>query len=305
MKSKVLSNYDAFYNMVLLTTILSNVADSSFDEDASKIIRFIGNAYELNEDVIDMCIKTITEDLVSISVIGDVNAYVTSQNYDTVNNELNSLYSIKCDVVSVINNIKAPSLPDFNPSWFDYAYYKPYCPEIRFSQLERTATSGDVIVNKAVAIMLALGIGTKKDINSAVLRLKQCALWCDMFSINILKYLLKNENNPKAKTYEELSRLEKYFNEGRTLLPKEEEKNYSLEARQLFACISSIKQDIILLENIRNIDYSFVEVILLDSVDYYKKLYYINNYKSQQWKEVTNSSVNPSSKIGFKVGRND
>ena len=34
MKNKILEHYDAFYNMVLLTTLLSNVTDEKFDEDA-------------------------------------------------------------------------------------------------------------------------------------------------------------------------------------------------------------------------------------------------------------------------------
>ena len=58
MKNKILEHYDAFYNMVLLTTLLSNVTDEKFDEDAKKIIDVIGQAYELSEDIVIEC-KTV------------------------------------------------------------------------------------------------------------------------------------------------------------------------------------------------------------------------------------------------------
>ena len=49
------------------------------------------------------------------------------------------------------------------------------------------------------------------------------------------------------------------------------------------------------------IDYSFVEVMLSDNVDYYGKIEFINEYTSQRWKEITNSSNDPSKVLGFKV----
>ena len=297
---KVLSSYDAFYNMVLVTTLLSNVADEKFDKDATEIIKLIAKAYEYDEKTTAECIKLITDDLVAISTKADVVAYTQSREYNTVNDEINNLYSVKCDVISIINSIDCQDLADFNKKWFDYRIYKPYCPEIRFSQLTKTASSGDIITNKAVAIMCYLGIGTKKNVASSILRLKQCALWGDMFSVNMLKYILGAEKDPQYEVYRDLVKLEPYFNEGRTLIPSSDKNEYNEIAKQLFVCIASIKQDIVLLGKVKNIDFSFVEVILLDSIDYYEKLYYINNYHKQEWKEETNSSEDPSRIMGFR-----
>ena len=304
MGSRVLKHYDAFYNMTLITTMLTNVFSENYEEDAKHIILLVGKAYGLKDNEIYECEKYITDTFMDITTVSDANTFNNSQSWDSNGGDDEvSLKLMKCEIVLLINDL-AKNNSRINGSWFDYYHYKPYTREIRFNQIAQTATTGNLIANKVAAVMLYLGIGTSKDEKSAVLRLKQCALWGDVFSMYLLSLILKDKNDADSQSFAELSSLEKYLNEGRTLLPEEAKKIIGERTRQLFACISSIRQDIILLHKVYDIDYSFVEVLLQPTVDYYKKLYYINNYSAQEWKEVTHSSINPNSKIGFKVGRN-
>ena len=72
------------------------------------------------------------------------------------------------------------------------------------------------------------------------------------------------------------------------------------EAQTYYVYISSIKQDVVYAYDKTAIDFSFVEAITSDSLDYFEKMEYINNYEKKEWKNVTNSSEKPPKKLGFK-----
>lgn len=299
MINKIHQNYVAFYNMVLSATLLSNAISAEFDEDAKKIIRFIGQAYQLDESLIQYAQSVILDDLVAISTRADVIAFNNSHDYDSELDELDSLFSIKVDVLEVIDAMRERMDVSTNPTWFDYSHYKPYYPEIRFIQLANYAAIGHPIAVKEVGILSFLGIGVNANADSAYYRLKQCLMWGDLSVIPLLREIAKAKNDADAQVYDELNQLIPYMEEGRTILPKELDNALQNKTKELFVLIASIRQDIVLESKELYINQSFVEVMLLDSVSYPQKLNFINNYHSNEWKDVTNSS---SGHYGFRIG---
>lgn len=307
MANKILKHYDAFYNMVLLTTLLSNVTDEKFDEDAKKIIAVIGQAYELDEGIINECERLITEELVIIPRNKDRMRYLEKQGIETKNNSLNAMLSIKCDALFAISELNRRIGSSLDGDWFDYSNYHTYNPELRHSQIRKAAVTGDLIVNKMNAMMNYIGLGSSKDEELAILSFKQCAIWGDMFSVNMLKHIYRSKDVKQYEIYKDLATLDKYLDNGVTVLPDKVASAIKSEAKELYAFISSIKQDVILPLGKNRIDYSFVEVILLKDLSYRQKMYYINNYANpnvtNEWKDITNASAGKDAQIGFKVRR--
>lgn len=296
-------NYQAFYNMLIAVTALGNNPSDQYDADAKKIINFIGKAYFLSDEVIEYCQRLILDELVTISVKEDINAFVNSHDYESEVEDIDSLLTMKCDAINVIESLSNVKNVNLNPDWFNYSHYKPYYPLIRYRQLCLAASTGNPIANKVSAIMLYLGIGVEKaDTESAIYRFKQCLMWGDVPSIYFLKYIYQSLGKQEEEIYNGLIKLVPYLEDGRTVLPKEASKDVSKDVLEMFAIISSIKQDIVInLERVY-IDYSFAEVMISNQIDYYTKLGYINHYQEQAWKEATNSSNDPNKKVGFKLG---
>lgn len=304
MIEKLLKNHQAFSNMLFATTLLSNVYSQAFETDSNKLIEFIGKAFHLEDETIKAAQKLITDDLMTISVKDDVTAFINAHDYDSKLQELDPFLSMKCDAINIVESLANKASFHINSAWFDYNHYKPYYPEVRFAQLNTVATIGHPIANKVVGLMCFLGIGCEKNVDSAILRMKQCALWGDTACIFLLREMYDESGDKEnAKVFSELESLTDYIKEGRTLIPDEVIGKLDGKTKEFFAYISSIKQDVVLNEQRYFIDYSFVEVVLLPKLDYYKKMGYINFYRDQKWKDVTNSSLNPeSTKFGFKVG---
>ena len=300
MVKQIQQNYVAFYNMVLATTLLSNQPSDELDNDSKKIIAFIGKAYGLDEYLIKYSQKVILDDLVAISTRADMTAFINSHTYDSELDELDPLFSIKADVLDAIESMRERRDINLSTSWFDYSHYKPYYPNLRFEQLSAYAAVGDPLANKEVGILLYLGIGTKPNPEGAILRLKQCMMWGDLSVIPLLREIAQEHNNPKAHIYPELMALIPYMNEGRTIVPKELEGQLEKETKQLFVLITSIKHDIVKEAKDLYINQSFVEVMLLEDLDYFRKLEFINNYQAQEWKNITNSPSKGGA--GFKIG---
>ena len=281
------NNYLAISDILLMVTMLATDFNEQLEKDASTIIDFIGNSFELNGNDVDELKRVVPNDLTILSTTDDVKAYLAdggSKYYP----ELSDLLYLKSQSILKIDQLQGMT-PE-NKFIFDYKNLREYHPAIRFKELEGASTFGNADVN------------IEKNVESAIYRLKQCAYWGDVVSLYYLSYLYKElgqEDN--AKLYKDLAGLSDYLLEGRTVLPKEIKEQLDKEVIQTYAIISSIKQDIVLANNHKNIDYSFVEVMLSDNVDYYEKIEFINEYTSQRWKEITNSSNDPSKVLGFKV----
>ena len=162
MIEQIHKHYSAFREMLIATTALSNCSSEKYDEDCKKIIEFIGQAYNLEKELVEYCAKVILDDLITISTQQDINAFVNSHSYETKLDELDSLMSAKCDAIDIIKSFGEVRSPQLSFKWFDYSHRNPYYPEIRYQQLGIAASTGNVVANKVVAILSVLGIGCEK-----------------------------------------------------------------------------------------------------------------------------------------------
>ena len=293
-------NYLAVFDILLTVTMLSNDFNDELEKDTEKVIDFVGKAFKLDDKTIEECRKVVPDDLTVLSTTLDVEAFLSNKGYLEYPKIGNLLY-LKLEAILKLNNIyNIYDNEQFNQQYFDYEYLRPYFANIRYRELESSSIKGNVQVNRTVALMLALGIGTKQNVKSAIYRLKQCAYWGDISSLYYLSYLYEGQKDKKnAKMYADLAELGQLFLEGRTVIPQETKDKYDEETIKNYELISSIKQDIVLSYNQPAINYSFVEVMLMDKIDYYTKMHLVNNYNSQEWREFTNSSNDPNKKLGF------
>lgn len=301
MKKQVFDNYEAFYNMVLSTTIMSNAPSLEYEEDAKKIIEFIGGAYGLNEKFVDYCRDVILGDLSRLGRTIDQLAVYSERAYGDCYTQDDALFDIKGDVLATLQRIGGKEDYNINEGWFDYSHYKTYQAQVRFKKIEITAASGNLITTRQVGILKALGIGCKKDYARAIWRLTQCAYWGDVTAMKYLAYIYKTTNDDENhKLWWEIGQLsEEFLRAGTTVIPDSHKDTYSENAQAIYVYISSIAQDVVHALNKTNIDFSFIEAITSPTLDYHQKIFYINNYSYMGWKEVTNSSAKPKRTIGF------
>jgi hypothetical protein len=301
MIKKVFDNYEAFYNMVLSTTIMSNAPSVEYEEDAKKIIEFIGGAYGLDKDFIAYCSDVILGDLARLGRTIDQLAVYSDRAYGDCYTQDDALFDIKGDVLATLQRIGGKEDYNINEGWFDYSHYKTYQAQVRYKKIEITASSGNLIATRQVGLLKALGIGCEKDCERAIWRLTQCAYWGDITAMKYLAYINKQiGNDEQYKLWWEIDQLsEEFLRAGITVIPASHKDIYSEKAQAIYVYVSSIAQDVIHALNKTNIDFSFIEAITSPTLDYHQKIFYINNYSYMGWKEVTNSSAKPKRTIGF------
>ena len=302
MISKNKPNYLAVSNALLFSTMLSNNFNEALEQDTNKIIDFVSSAFKLAENDVAKCKKLFSDELTILSTTKDVDAYLTNQG-DKDYPEISDFLYLKSQVLLKINNIHDSfTKANFNQFYFDYSYLRSYYPEIRFKELEASSTKGNVDINRTVAMMLVLGIGCEKNVESGIYRFKQCAYWGDTSSFVFLEYLCETQKDEKnAKLYGNLVNLRENLKEGRTLIPENLKPKYDKLTIQTYQVIASIVQDIVYAYEEYEIDYSFLEAIFMEKLDYFKKMELINDYRRQTWKEITNSSYDPSKRLGFSM----
>ncbi len=297
----IFENYEAFYNMVLSTTIMSNAPTPEFIADSTAIIEFIGKAYKLSDEFIEYANSLILDKLITLGLTVDQQAVYASRQYGETYTDEDVLFDIKGDVLTKIQSIAENANPEVNPNWFDYSHYKTYRASVRFAKINTTSASGNLIATRQAGILKILGIGCEKNVKEGIVRLTQCALWGDIPAMYLLAYAYDLDGNvEKARIMSELAEISnQYLKMGFTVLPKEVKDKYSEEAVSYYVYISTIKQDIVYAYDKKNIDFSFIEAVTSDELDYFDRMGFINNYERKDWKDVTNSAVKPLRKLGF------
>ena len=303
MNLKENDNYFAVSDMLLTVTMLSNNFNEELEKDTSLIVDFIGNAFNMNKKDIGECLKLITNDLTIISTNSDVDAYLINAGSLDEYKDIKEYLLLKSDAITKLRDIsQLLRRSSYNESRFDYSHLKEYFPEIRFKELEKITSNGNVDVCRAVAIFIALGIGCNKDYEKAIYKLKQCAYWGDTISLYYLSYLYKLIKDKKnERLFSNLTKLKNYISSGRVNLPKEIEKDYDLETTRNLKIITLIYHEIVLDIGRTNINFPFVDVIFMNNLDYYKKIGCINTYANGYWKEILSSSSDPDKKMGFNI----
>ncbi len=302
MLDNIFKNYEAFYTMLTSTMLMSNTPSGTFVKDCDQIIKFICDSYNLSDEIFQECKNCIYKNLAPIKLVIDKKAVFSNRQFSDTLTDADVLDDIKCDVISTFERIAESKLPYINPDWLDYTHYLSYNAFVRYQEIKLVASGGNVIANRQIGILSALGIGLEKNLKESVDRLIRCALWGDIPSIKILAHVYKLTGDEKnAKIFSQTANLaDKYLHSGHTVVSKEDKEKYLEEAVTNYLLTSSILQDVVYAYNKQSIDFSFIEAILSEDLDYYKRMYYINNYERKEWRDVTNSARNPAKKVGFK-----
>lgn len=299
---KIFEKYDVFYNALLSCTALSNDYSNEYEKDATKILKLVCRAYDC-ESLLPHFSEAIFNELGQVTTVNDSAAVKKNEGVIDCSDEDVLLY-LKATVIEALHNISLNM--NFGPyqdrDCFDYTHLKPYQENMRFSKINSLASCGIVIATRQAAIMQMLGIGCEKDLSAAHRRLVNCAYWGDIFSIYLLAdlYLQIGETEKHDNCLNVAKLCDKYLHTGCTVLPDEEKEKYGSAACDDYALISTILQDVIYANNLLRIDFSFIEAINSPDLDYYKRMRFINEYRAREWQEITNSSISPDKKIGFR-----
>ena len=295
------NNYDVLYNSILATTVISNTYNEESVADCEKIIEFICGAYGASKTLVTKIKKIILEDLVCLGVMEDLNAFDAGKTYYSDFSETDKCMEIKYEIIRMLTDLRE-SQPTTNFGFVNFDHYNVYQSCARYKKLSQSSMRGDLISTREIGILQALGIGCEKNIDDAKRKFLQCVLWGDVQSAYLLSYTLKLTSDPNASLFYEVATLmSTYLDDGITVLPEEETKNYSEEAKVYFIYISSIKHDVIYSYDLRFMDFSFLEVIMSEKADYNEKMTFINEYRNKKWKSFTNKVTEKAkkTKIGF------
>lgn len=286
MNQILLDNNEALREILLATTILSNNSNPAWVRDSSKLINFICEAYGI-EDLANNYIEIITRQIDNLSLINEYKGLKQAYQFDDEYTEMDSFYDLKGKTLLQLANIdsKLESLGFPFSNEFTYDTNSNYLPSYRFDTILKASSYGDIQMTCQIGLMYATGVGYIVDYDFAIIRLKQAAFWG---YVPALKYLAKvyeiinDEEN--AKLYKELYNVAYlYFYDGIPSIPEAIKDMYSEKTNELFLIITSIYQDIVVPNGAR-IDYAFLEVMFSEKIPNAKKLYYVNNYRNQEWK---------------------
>ena len=301
MYEKIIQNNEAFDMMLICTTAMSNSLSPAFEEDARKVIRFIGEAYSLDRPIIELCADVILGDLMALSLTADRFALYRGRSESSTYTDIDALFDMKANVMAKLEKLSEQT-PSLNAAWFGYAHYMAYNPLIRYSILLQTAMTGEVWAAMTVGVLNALGIGCEQSYPSAIERLKQCAYWGHGPALLLLAHACAlSGDSQKSEDYKAVADLcRRYMALGKTEIPEDEPVNTFV--KETFALIASIYYDVVLGYKLPNINYSFIEAITSPKLSFLDAMHYINNFYGSRsnWRDVTNPPFNTTpKKLGF------
>ena len=302
---ELLEDIELTKQIIQYTTLLSNNSSNDFDLDAKRIIDFISDSY--NDKNKEAYYDLILYQISNLSLNNEMDLLFNSRKYNDNFSELEIFYSIKGKCMLTINQI-SEMIKEYGSglfSEFDYRRIIPYNAKERAESIFEASKYGAVELSVMSGILYATGIGTKRNLKMARLRFLQAAYWGYFPAFKYAAYVSgelgeKNKNKLYSELYDACN---KFLSEGITIIPSDYALDYEEQTHKEFFLISSFYFDVIILYKVNNINFSFIEVILLDDIKYLDKMEYINKYIDNNWKEVTNGSKSfkPKGKFGFDV----
>lgn len=291
------NNIKALEMMIISTTLLGNDSSIEWEEDAVKVLKFIGKAFNLEKKEL----KELSEKIILAATTISNSEDATITLIEGVSDQgLGEVEYLKGKILLYLQ-----SLFDRDQLHFmDYRYPNPYFPNLLFYNTSKTAKEGYILSVRELGLFYYLGIGVAPDANRAKKLLWNCVYWADEFSLYILKAIaLEEKNEAEHQKLEQLiSLLELGLYDGTTEI--NDEADYSVTVQETYKLISSIFHDIILNDD-RNrhiINSSFIEVMKLSRLTYEQKMAYINEYNRGEWKNESNKITSSETNIGFLGG---
>ena len=298
MNKEILDNIEIINEILMSTTLLSNNSCLKWKQDSYKLIEFICEAYDVNHLKDEFC-RVITQEVNNLSLINEYSGLRREHEFSDEYSELELIYNLKGKTLVKIANIDK-KLESFNSSStkeFTYDDSTSYFPTERFDIILKASSYGDPQLTCQVGLMYALGIGTDVDYDFAIIRLKQAAYWGYIPAIKYLANIYGRLND--VLNYDKYSQLYEvcymYFYDGIPAIPEKVKHKYTKEVDEEFSVITSIYQDIVIPRS-KRIDYSFLELIFNDKINFNKKMEMINTYDSMKWKQLT-GSMNQNQKL--------
>ena len=301
---KFFDNIECTKEIILYTTILSNNASEKWEEDAKKIIDFICLAYDLKLE--DDYLKLIAYEISNLSTLNEYRLLFSKANFSDNFEDINVLYDIKGRAMTTINQIfKRIENVNFGMfSYFDYNSVNPYNDIERRTSLLQASRFGDVELSVMAGILYATGIGGKQNLRLAKLRFLQAAYWGCFPAFKYVAIVSKMlEEIEDYNFYSEMySACSGFLSEGVTMIPNDYKNKYTKKTQEYFSLVASIYFDVVILYRLSTINYSFIEVMLLEDLSISEKMKYVNSYNEYKWKEETNIVKSKSlNKIGFNI----
>lgn len=301
---KFLDNIEMTKQIILYTTLLSNNASEAWEADVKKIIDFICDSYQ-DESKKDYY-KLICYDLSNLSSEREYKLLFNKEQYDKNFSDLDVYYDIKGKAIVNIEQLSC-RMEKMNLGLytsFKYDNVNPYNPVERRDALLEASRYGDVELTVMAGLIHAIGIGGKAKLKTARLRFLQAAYWgyfpAFRYAAQISRML---DDSANEKLYNELYHAcYRFMTEGITIIPAEYRNEFSPEAANLFALVASLYFDVVILFRLDSINFSFIEVMLLDGISLAEKMRYVNHYNEFKWKDATNGiKSTPLNKFGFNV----
>ena len=281
---------------VLHALLLSNTASPELERDVRRLVEFIERAYETKLTGLP---EAIMEGITKLGTFQDTEAYSNGIDYDFEPDDSSLIDQLFVNAMGQIGVLVLTLGPTFHEEWFDYNTRDVYNASVRLKQFQITSVTGLPDLERATALCYAIGIGTDVDLKEAKARFTHCLFWGDVSSLRFLRLLAKEEKDEKALAYyEDLLALWRYLELGLTIVP-ESEAGRDQKAKEDFALIASIVQDIVIAEKRVAFDFSFLRVMVDPSVSYFDKLRFINEYENREWAAVTEAHLNPNLGFGF------
>lgn len=286
------ANYEAFYLMTLSAALLNSAALGEFDKDAKKVISFIGKAYGLEAEAIQVFSNLILGEMMKVGLVSDYHALSAIEDLNDDERKQLIFYEIKGRALEEANRSNRRGYFHSNSrlnqdlkSGMKYeSFHHVYDAFVRFESLKQQAGFGDLNSTRQLAILYALGIGVERNVEKAKLHFERCLMWGDMSSAALLKEVYLEEGNVRrAREFQELYRLgKKYLEDGIINLPEREDVAENI--RDLYLCIALIWQYLVVQGKQTEIDIAFLNALSQPELSLKMKLHYISRYKDLTWK---------------------
>lgn len=291
MKMNVCKYYEAFYLMTLSAAFLNSAAFGEFDEDAGRVISFIGKAYGLEEELVREFTGLILGDMMKIGLVSDYHALSAIDDLSDKDRDHLIFYEIKGRALEEVNRsnrrgyFRANSRlnQDMRAGMKYESFHHAYAAVIRFESLRQQAGYGDLNSTRQLAVLYALGIGTERDLEKAGMHLERCVMWGDVASTILLQEVCSLRGNDKgSREFRELYQLEKkYLEDGVIDLSKEEAAD---TVKNRYLCIALIKQYLVVQGRMEEIDIAFLNALSQPGLSLKVRLQFISRYKDFVWK---------------------
>ncbi len=293
----IYGNFDIFHLMCLSAALMSTYNSAEFDNDAHKIISFIGSAFGLDGEKTKEFEDCILGDMMNIGLITDYQAIASVDLLSERDKENIELYEIKGRILeeTAICEAQNFSLPDMRianqiKANMKYEYFHhPYNAKLRFWQLNRLAKNGNIDITRQTAMLYALGIGCEKDFKKAEELFLKCLLWGDRLSSVLIDKLFEQMGKEDS-WYRKI-----YSGEEINATPVKEH----LQLMRLLGAyvISPQKQTVINTE--------LANVLISDKISHKNKVDLILNWGEQSCRNLYSMTSSKENIIGFRVSKNE